>query len=140
AGPWLGRRHAAPFSVLAIGSEHGLAGPDAASWAARLEAAVADLDVALRWAAGGDIDLGLRMSAALWRWWLTSGQLAAGRGWLGRFLARAAQRRDEESGRVFCSAAVLAAENGDYAEAGRLGKIAPGIFRAPGLPAPRALR
>jgi ATP/maltotriose-dependent transcriptional regulator MalT len=137
-GPLVRRRHAEHFAALAIGSEHGLAGPEAASWAARLEAAVADLDVALRWAAGGDIDLGLRMSAALWRWWLTSGQLAAGRGWLGRFLARAAQRRDEESGRVFCSAAVLAAENGDYPEAVRLAKIALGIFDALGLQEPGA--
>ncbi len=133
-GPSVRRRHAEHFAALAVGSEHGLAGPDAASWATRLEAAVADLDVALQWAAGGDIDLGLRMSAALWRWWLTSGQLAAGRGWLGRFLARAAQRRDEESGRVFCSAAVLAAENGDYLEAVRLAKTALGIFDALGLP------
>jgi predicted ATPase/DNA-binding CsgD family transcriptional regulator/DNA-binding XRE family transcriptional regulator len=133
-GPSVRRRHAEHFAALAVGSEHGLAGPDAAAWAGRLQAAVADLDVALQWAAGGDIDLGLRMSAALWRWWLTSGQLAAGRGWLGRFLARAAQRRDEESGRAFCSAAVLAAENGDYPEAVRLAKIALGIFDALGLP------
>src|SRR5215813_946832 len=133
-GPSVRRRHAEHFAALAVGSEHGLAGPDAASWAGRLEAAVADLDVALQWAASGDIDLGLRMSAALWRWWLTSGQLAAGRGWLGRFLAQAAQRRDEESGRAFCSAAVLAAENGDYPEAVRLAKIALGIFDALGLP------
>jgi predicted ATPase/DNA-binding CsgD family transcriptional regulator/DNA-binding XRE family transcriptional regulator len=133
-GPSVRRRHAEHFAALAVGSEHGLAGPDAASWAGRLEAAVADLDVALQWAAGGDIDLGLRMSAALWRWWLTSGQLAAGRGWLGRFLARATQRRDEESGRAFCSAAVLAAENGDYPEAVRLAKISLGIFDALGLP------
>src|SRR6185312_13583229 len=133
------RPHAEHFAALAAGSEHGLAGPDAAAWAGRLEGAVADLDVALQWAAGGDIDLGLRMSAALWRWWLTSGQLAAGRGWLGRFLARAAQRRDEESGRAFCSAAVLAAENGDYPEAVRLAKIALGIFDTLGLPERSAL-
>jgi DNA-binding CsgD family transcriptional regulator len=132
-GPLVRRRHAEHFAAMAAGSEHGLAGPDAAAWAARLEAAVADLDVALQWAAGADIDLGLRMSAALWRWWLTSGQLAAGRGWLGRFLARAAQRRDEDSGRAFCSAAVLAAENGDYPEAVRLATIALGIFDALGL-------
>ena len=138
-GPSVRRRHAEHFAALAVGSEHGLAGPDAAAWAGRLEGAVADLDVALQWAAGGDIDLGLRMSAALWRWWLTSGQLAAGRGWLGRFLARAAQRRDEESGRAFCSAAVLAAENGDYPEAVRLAKIALGIFDALGLPERSAL-
>ena len=128
------RHHAEHFAALAAGSETGLAGPDATSWAARLEAALADLDVALRWAQEtGDTDLGLEMSAALWRWWLTSGQLATGREWLGRFLARAARRRDERSGRAFCSAAVLAAENGDYPEAVRLARVALGIFDTLGM-------
>jgi non-specific serine/threonine protein kinase len=128
------RRHAEHFAALASGSETGLSGPDAASWAARLEAALADLDVALRWAQQtGDTDLGLEMSAALWRWWLSSGQLAAGREWLSRFLAGAARRRDERSGRAFCSAGVLAAENGDYPEAVRLARIALGIFDTLGL-------
>jgi len=132
-GPAVRRRHAEHLAALAVGSEDGLAGPGSASWAARLEAAGADLDVALQWAADADPDLGLRMSAALWRWWLTSGRLAAGRGWLGRFLPRAARRRDEDSGRAFCSAAVLAAENGDYLEAVRLATTALGIFDTLGL-------
>jgi predicted ATPase/DNA-binding CsgD family transcriptional regulator/DNA-binding XRE family transcriptional regulator/predicted negative regulator of RcsB-dependent stress response len=128
------RRHAEHFAALARGSETGLAGPDCALWAARLEAALADLDVALRWAQEhGDTDLGLDMGAALWRWWLTSGQLAAGRDWLGRFLIHVSQRRDERSGRAFCSAAVLAAENGDYPEAVRLARIAVNIFDSLGM-------
>ncbi len=131
-GPAVRRRHAEHLAALAAGSEHGLAGPGSVSWAARLAAADTDLDVALEWAAGSDPDLGLRMGAALWRWWLTSGRLAAGRGWLGRFLARTT-RRDEDSGRAFCSAAVLAAENGDYPEAVRLARTALGIFDALGL-------
>src|SRR5439155_8426084 len=53
-GPMIRRKHAEHLAALAIGSEDGLAGPDSASWAARLEAAVADLDVALQWAAGSD--------------------------------------------------------------------------------------
>lgn len=132
-GPAVRRRHAEHFAELAAASEAGLAGPDAATWTARLEAAGADLDVALRWAEDNDADLGLAMSAALWRWWLTSGRLGAGRGWLGRLLARAPQRRDERTGRAFCSAAVLAAENGDYHEAVRLARIALGIFETHGL-------
>ena len=89
--------------------------------------------MALRWAADNDADLGLEMSAALWRWWLTSGRLAAGRGWLGRFLAGTAQRRDEGTGRAFCSAAVLAVENGDYPEGVRLARTGLGIFETLGL-------
>ena len=108
-----------------------MAGPDVARWTTRLEAAPADLDVALAWAdEAGDTDLGLAMSAALWRWWLVSGRLAAGRAWLATFLARAGQRRDELAGRALCSAAVLAAENGDYAAAIRQGQQALARVRA----------
>ena len=35
---------------VAAGSEQGLSGPDAADWTSRIEAAVADLHVALYWA------------------------------------------------------------------------------------------
>jgi hypothetical protein len=107
------RAHAVHFARLAADSEEGMARPEMAAWTRRLEAALADLDVALQWADENDgTDLGLAMSAALWRWWLVSGRLAAGRAWLATFLARAGQRRDELAGRALCSAAELAAENG----------------------------
>jgi non-specific serine/threonine protein kinase len=129
AGPLIRRRHAGHFAGLAADSEEGIAGPEVARWTARLEAAAADLDVALHWAdASGDTDLGLGMSAALWRWWLVSGRLAAGRAWLATFLARAGKRRDEVMGRALCSAAVLAAENGDYAAAVHQGQRALSVF------------
>ena len=124
------RRHALHFGSLAVGSELGLAGPDAAEWVSRLEAAVPDLHAALDWAAdNGEIDLGLDTSAALWRWWLFSGGLGIGRSWLARFLALAGERGDELAGRAHCSVAVLAAENGDYAEAVRHAELAMNIFR-----------
>ena len=134
AGPSVRRRHAGHFAEVARASEPGLAGPEAAAWTARLEAAVADLDVALQWAdENADLDLGLEMSAALWRWWLISGRLAFGRSWLGKFLAGAGQRRDERTGRAFGSAAVLAAENGDYSEALHHARLALSIFESLGL-------
>jgi non-specific serine/threonine protein kinase len=137
-GPRLRRAHAAHFAQLAIGSEEGMAGPGVARWITRLEAASADLDVALAWADEADTDLGLAMSAALWRWWLVSGRLAAGRAWLAAFLARAGQRRDELAGRALCSAAVLAAENGDYAAAIRQGQQALAVFEPLGQREPMA--
>jgi non-specific serine/threonine protein kinase len=137
-GPRLRRAHAEHFAELAIASEEGMAGPDAAGWTRRLEAALADLDVALAWADEADTDLGLAMSAALWRWWLVSGRLAAGRAWLAAFLARAGQRRDELAGRALCSAAVLAAENGDYAAAIRQGQRALAVFEPLGQREPMA--
>ena len=128
-GPAIRQRHALHWAAIAAGSEQGLAGPDAADWTSRLEASVADLHVALYWAdEQADIDLGLDISASLWRWWLVSGRLAVGRNWLARFLTLAGPRTDERAGRALCSAAVLAAENGDYAEAIRTAELAIGIF------------
>jgi predicted ATPase/DNA-binding CsgD family transcriptional regulator/DNA-binding XRE family transcriptional regulator len=133
------RAHAVHFARLAADSEEGMAGPEMAAWTRRLEAALADLDVALQWADENDgTDLGLTMSAALWRWWLVSGRLAAGRARLATFLARAGQRRDELAGRALCSAAVLAAENGDYAAAIRQGQQALAVFEPLGQREPMA--
>jgi predicted ATPase/DNA-binding NarL/FixJ family response regulator/transcriptional regulator with XRE-family HTH domain len=133
--PAVRQRHARHFAALAQGSETGLAGPEAAEWTSRLAAATADLDQALLWSQEqGDIRLGLDMGAALWRWWLLRGRLRYGRDWLGRLLARAGHQRDEPAGRAFCSAAVLAAENGDYAEAVRHARLALRILEPLGVP------
>jgi predicted ATPase/DNA-binding CsgD family transcriptional regulator/DNA-binding XRE family transcriptional regulator len=133
-GPAARRRHALHFASVAAESELELAGPDAADWAARLESAVPDLDLAMHWAGeNGDTDLGLHVSSALWRWWLFSGRLAVGRDWLGKFLTTVGDRTDEVTGRAYCAAAVLAAENGDYSEAVRQAELAMAIFGPLGL-------
>lgn len=127
-------RQARHFAAVAAQSEAGLVGADAAAWRSRLDSVVADLDVALTWAdRQGDVDLGLSMSAALWRWWLASGRLSAGRAWLARFLTMAGTRPDETAGRAHCSAAVLAAENGDYGSAASHAQQALTIFSSLGL-------
>jgi predicted ATPase/DNA-binding CsgD family transcriptional regulator/DNA-binding XRE family transcriptional regulator len=133
--PQARRRHAMHFADLATQSASGLGGLDARRWADRLATAVDDLRAMLRWALeNGEIDLGLEVGAALWRWWLTSGRLSAGRAWLDRFLTAADEhpvRTAEESrriGRVLGAAAVLAVESADYAEAVRLARRALSIF------------
>jgi predicted ATPase/DNA-binding CsgD family transcriptional regulator/DNA-binding XRE family transcriptional regulator len=129
------RRHARHFADIAIQSFDSLVGPDAHRWTVRLASAVDDLRAMLQWAFdNGDVDLGLEVGATLWRWWLTSGRLSAGRAWLNKFLTAAAEnpaRTAEENqrmGRALCGAAVLAVENDDYAEAVRLARQALGIF------------
>jgi predicted ATPase/DNA-binding CsgD family transcriptional regulator/DNA-binding XRE family transcriptional regulator len=135
SGPAVRQRHAEHFAALAQGSETGLAGRDAAEWTARLASATADLDQALHWLEDhGDLGPGLDMGAALWRWWLLRGRLSYGRAWLGRLLARAGRRRDESAGRALCSAALLAAENGDYSEAVRQARLALRILEPLGAP------
>jgi len=133
--PQARRRHATHFADLATQSSSALVGPDARHWAARLASAVDDLRAMLQWALdNGEIDLGLEVGGALWRWWLASGRLSAGRAWLGKFLTAAGERparTAEESqriGRALGAAAVLAAESGDYAEAVRLARQAMDIF------------
>jgi predicted ATPase/DNA-binding NarL/FixJ family response regulator/DNA-binding XRE family transcriptional regulator len=133
--PQAHRRHAMHFAEVATQSSRSLAGPDARRWADRLASAVDDLRAMLQWALdNGEIDLGLEVGTAMWRWWLTSGRLSAGRGWLGKFLTAAGEdpgRTAEESrkiGRALGAAAVLAVENDDYAEAARLAKRALSIF------------
>jgi predicted ATPase/DNA-binding NarL/FixJ family response regulator/DNA-binding XRE family transcriptional regulator len=139
-GPATRHRHALHFAAVAAASEPGLGCADAADWTSRLEAAVADLHVALHWAEDhAEVDTGLDISAALWRWWLVSGRLAVGRDWLARFLMLAGERRDERVGRALCSAAVLAAENGDYPAAIRDARAALEIFEPLGLPDRMAL-
>jgi predicted ATPase/DNA-binding CsgD family transcriptional regulator/DNA-binding XRE family transcriptional regulator/TolA-binding protein len=133
------RRHAMYFADVAIQSSGALAGPDARRWSDRLASAVDDLRAMLQWVVdNGEIDLGLEVGAALWRWWLTSGRLSSGRAWLDRFLATADEhpaRSAEESrrlGRALRAAAVLAVENDDYAEAVRLAGRALDIFESLG--------
>jgi len=135
AAPQARRQHAGHFTALAEGSASGLTGPDAASWTARMEAAAPDFEQALQWSLDqGESGLGLLMAAELGRWWLARGQLSHGRGWLGRLIAGMGQRRDELAGRAFCSAAALAAENGDYPEAVRQGRLALRILEPLGEP------
>jgi predicted ATPase/DNA-binding CsgD family transcriptional regulator/DNA-binding XRE family transcriptional regulator len=133
-------RHARHCAAIATASERGLTGPDAASWRQRLERSADDLHVALTWAdEQGEVGLGLEMSAALWRWWLITGRLAAGRSWLAHFTGQAGLRLDGPVGRALCSAAVLAVENGDYAAAVTHAEQAMAIFGPLGLSEPMAL-
>jgi predicted ATPase/DNA-binding CsgD family transcriptional regulator len=108
-------RHAQHFASLARTSEGSLTGPEQARWITMLERATADLEAALSWARdGGEITLGLEISAALTWWWLTSGRIAEGRRWLAIFTSLAGAGEDTDVAQAWWAAAVLATENGDY--------------------------
>ncbi len=112
------RRHAVHFAEIAQGSEDGLAGAESKRWLARMRAADADLQEALRWSReAGDVTLGLTMTAALWRWWVIRGQLQTGRTWLRVLNDAAGSRSDLLAGRSLRAAAILAVEDSDPAEA-----------------------
>ena len=132
-GQALRERHARHFAALAVASEEGLTTPDAADWLARMDASWPDVEQALAWAcAEGESELRLGAAAGLWRWWLTSGRLAEGRGWLGRVLAGPHDRTGLPAARALAAASVLAVENGDYPSAAEQGAAALRIFEAHG--------
>ncbi|MBV9280105.1 MAG: tetratricopeptide repeat protein [Chloroflexi bacterium] len=122
----LRRGHAAYFLALAEEAEPHLLGPAQVAWLARLEADLDNLRAAMRWALdGGDRAIGLRLAAALWRFWYARGHLSEGRRWLERLLGPA--EGDEMAGwveaegpvaaRALIWASALAADQGDYGRA-----------------------
>ena len=134
-GEALRRRHAAYYVALAEEIEPELMGPRQASSLARLEREHDNLRAALRWAREcGDRTIGLRLGAALWRFWWTRGYLAEGRRWLDAFLGLApgAEGLDPVRARALGAAGVLAAIAGAYDRATTLLDEALALRRALG--------
>ena len=64
------RRHAEYYLALAEEAEPGLLGPQQREWLERLDAERDNIRAALTWAVdAGEADVGLRIGAALWRFW-----------------------------------------------------------------------
>jgi predicted ATPase/DNA-binding SARP family transcriptional activator len=73
-------RHAATFVALAEAAEPHLRGPEQTVWLARLDTERDNLRAALaRCIRTGDAESGLRMAAALWRYWQLRGHSTEGR-------------------------------------------------------------
>ena len=116
------RRHAAYYLALAEQGETQLCGPRQVEWLDRMEREHGNLRAALRWAVNCcEAELGLRLGAALWRFWSIRGHLTEGRSWLRQLLALP---RVGQSGlahaRALAAAGSLAEDQGDYAEAASL--------------------
>jgi predicted ATPase/class 3 adenylate cyclase/Tfp pilus assembly protein PilF len=87
----LRRAHAAFFLTLAEQAEPELTGPEARAWLARLEREHGNLRAALGWARErGEAETGLRLVAALERFWWVRGYLREGRAWVEGLLGPAA--------------------------------------------------
>lgn len=82
------RRHAETFRDLAEDAERHLTGQDRVAWLGRLEEEHGNLRAALDWSErDGDVHVGLRIGAAIWRFWQQRGHLTEGRARLERLLA-----------------------------------------------------
>jgi predicted ATPase/class 3 adenylate cyclase len=85
---------------------------------ARLEREQDNLRATLQWAgAHGVPDLALRMSGALWRFWLVRGQLVEGRRWLEAALARGSAVTAAIRMKALRGVGMIAHTQGDYAQA-----------------------
>jgi non-specific serine/threonine protein kinase len=74
--------------ALVEAAEQGLTGPEQSLWLERLEREHGNLRAALAWTQSSpEIDVGLRMAAALQRFWWWHGHWSEGRRWLERLLA-----------------------------------------------------
>ena len=73
--------------ALVEAAEPHLTGAQQGPWLDRLEDEYADLRAVLAWSAENDVDTGLRMGAALWRFWVVRGYMREGRAQLEGLLA-----------------------------------------------------
>lgn len=132
----VGRRHAQFYLALAEQTEPELSGPDQALWLARLEREHDNLRAALAWTrAGGEVELGLRLAGALWRFWHVHGHRHEGARWLEDLLALDAQAHRSSlavRAHALSKAAALVSEQGDYGRANDLAAESLALFTSGG--------
>ena len=131
------RQHALYYLALAEQAEPELTGPDQGAWMGRLEQEHPNLRVALAWAEEhGAVEIGLRLTWGVWRFWVTANHLREGRRWLegilalseGEGTARVAHLRAQ----VLWAAGVAAKVQADYARATALFEECLALCRALG--------
>ena len=135
----LRRAHAAFVLALVERAEPELTGSDAGAWLDRLEEEHDNLRAALDWAwKRGEVETGLRVVAAVFRFWMVRGYLREGRVWAERLLALepkdAGVELDGIRARALRAAGVLALYQGDEAAAGSWLEQAAALGRAAGDP------
>ena len=108
-------RHRDFFLVLAEEVEPQLHGPNAKNGLDVLETNHDNFRVALdsSQSAGIDLEIGLRLAGALWRFWWMRGHLREGRQWLERTLSRRPASPSSARARVLHGLGVLANAQGD---------------------------
>ncbi len=82
------QQHAAYFTRLVVSIEPKLRGAEQEFALKRLDADYDNIRAALTWGSTSDIEMALRMSAALWEYWLSREYLSEGRAWMTDILQR----------------------------------------------------
>ncbi len=119
---------------LAEQAAMGLLGAEQSLWLARLDREHDNMRAALDWARErGELEHGLRLAGALWRFWYTRGYLVEGRERLEGLLALATPNGPTVAASVRATAlyraAVLTAEQGDYDRAMTLAEESAALHR-----------
>ncbi len=124
------RRHAEHYLALAEAAEPALWGPDAVAWLDRLEIEHDNLRAALRWATGhGEVEIALRLGAALSRFWQVHAHLSEGLKWLESALAWTSDASTATRARALDAAGHLARDRADYDRAWALYEESLGLRR-----------
>lgn len=115
-------RHLAHFVAMAEEAEPHLGTGAQRVWLARLEHEHDNINSALRYAlTHGDEETALRLSVAVWRYWMLQGHLGEGRVWLRQALAACTACDPHLRGKGMWALAWAAYHLGDYAEAAACG-------------------
>ncbi len=128
------RQHAAHFLALAERAEQEFQGPDQGAWLTRLEAEHDNLRGALSWCISerNDAEIGLRLAAALGRFWEIRGYWSEGRRWLEAALRDVVDASPAATMNALNGAGLLAFQQGDYARAAALAEESLSLARAHG--------
>ncbi|HTW97912.1 MAG TPA: tetratricopeptide repeat protein, partial [Acidimicrobiales bacterium] len=115
-------RYAAYLAAHAAQLAPVLFGPEQTFTVEQLDQLGDDFEAALSWAdSRGETDLGLRLVASLWNWWLLKGRVAEGRRWAEAFLDKTtpgiAPGEPAALARAHHAAAIFSSEQGDYERA-----------------------
>jgi predicted ATPase/DNA-binding XRE family transcriptional regulator len=106
---------------------------DEAAWLDRWEREHDNVRAALHWAReSGEVELGLRLAAVLWRLWYLHGHLSEGRAWLEGLLEQPGTAAPPVRAAVLRAAAILAVDQNDLQRAALWGEEALALFRAMG--------
>jgi len=135
----LQRRHAQYFLALAEKAELELKGKFQEDWLKRLEAEHSNLRAALQWCLNHpdhhqEVELGLRLVGALWRFWYARGNLVEGPCWLQKILSlpRVPDIDEVLRAKALHGAGVLARNQGDFDLARLFFEDSLGLYRQAG--------
>ncbi|CAG0954135.1 hypothetical protein GPROT1_00318, partial [Gammaproteobacteria bacterium] len=130
-GEHIHRAHAAYCLTLVEQAEPELVGPNQAGWLDRLELEYGNIRAALDWCKTRDLERGLRISGALYRFWEMHSHIREGREWLETF-ATLSTGVTLSRAKVLNAAGAMADYTGDYASAQAYFEVALAVFELHG--------